>query len=160
MKFWMKMAIVSVLGFGGGVVSVYFIGSSGTADAKGASSSNEKASEIDWNTLRELDLASGKASTNLQALNGKMVRIPGFMVPLEDDQSVVTEFLLVPSPSACIHVPPPPANQMVHVRMSGQKTKISYGPIWLQGRLRIAEINGPYGKSSFEINGEFTEPFQ
>lgn len=83
------------------------------------------------------------------------------MIPLEDNSSNVTEFLLVPSPMACIHTPPPPANQMVTVRMAGgRKTPMTYGPIWANGRLRISDVQGPYGKSSYELLGEFIEPYQ
>lgn len=47
--------------------------------------------------------------------NGKMVRLPGYMVPLEFEEDGVRNFLLVPFVGACIHVPPPPANQIVLV---------------------------------------------
>ena len=47
--------------------------------------------------------------------NGQRVRIPGFVVPLERRGEQVTEFLLVPYFGACIHTPPPPANQIIHV---------------------------------------------
>ncbi|HZQ72561.1 MAG TPA: DUF3299 domain-containing protein [Burkholderiales bacterium] len=49
------------------------------------------------------------------AWNGQRVRLPGFVVPLERVKEDVTEFLLVPYFGACIHVPPPPANQIIHV---------------------------------------------
>ena len=55
---------------------------------------------------------SGLVST----FNGKQVRIAGFVVPLVFDQTEVNEFLLVPFVGACIHVPPPPPNQMILVR--------------------------------------------
>ena len=71
------------------------------------------APELDWRALGEMDYISGAASEDLKKLDGKTVKIPGFMVPLEDNQKLVSQFLLVPSPQACIHVPPPPPNQMV-----------------------------------------------
>jgi hypothetical protein len=49
------------------------------------------------------------------ALNGQRVRIAGFVVPLERKGEQILEFLLVPYFGACIHVPPPPANQIIHV---------------------------------------------
>ena len=82
--------------------------------------------DLDWSTLRTLDPTSGKASDALQAANGKIVRVPGFIVPLEDSQKAVSEFLLVPSPQACIHVPPPPPNQIIRVKMApGTKAQIN-----------------------------------
>ncbi|MGL4829805.1 MAG: DUF3299 domain-containing protein, partial [Vibrio sp.] len=47
-------------------------------------------------------------------LNGSRVKIPGFVIPLEGDDQKVTEFLLVPYFGACIHVPPPPPNQIIY----------------------------------------------
>ncbi len=49
-------------------------------------------------------------------MNDKMVKIPGFVVPIEMQGDIVTEFFLVPYFGACIHVPPPPSNQIVYVR--------------------------------------------
>ena len=50
------------------------------------------------------------------ALDGKTIRIPGYVLPLEFSGSKVTEFLLVPWVGACIHTPPPEPNQIVYVK--------------------------------------------
>ena len=55
----------------------------------------------------------GVASTSL---NGKLVRMPGYLLPIEFAGNRVTEFLLVPWVGACIHTPPPPPNQIVYVK--------------------------------------------
>lgn len=47
--------------------------------------------------------------------NGATVRLPGFIVPIDYSGSGVTAFILVPFVGACVHVPPPPANQLVFV---------------------------------------------
>lgn len=52
-------------------------------------------------------------------LNGKRVRIPGYMTPLTFEDAEVGEFLLAPYVGACVHVPPPPANQIVYVKVDG-----------------------------------------
>ncbi|PIS10357.1 MAG: hypothetical protein COT73_09830 [Bdellovibrio sp. CG10_big_fil_rev_8_21_14_0_10_47_8] len=117
--------------------------------------------EVDWRLLGELDYISGKASSELQALDGKMVRIPGFMVPLEDNSRAVSEFLLVPSPQACIHVPPPPPNQMVLIDMDkNSDAKVEYGPIWVYGRLSLTPKKHQYGESSFSMQGQYIEPYR
>lgn len=145
-----------------GVVSVYAMtrvnaSKSGSVDSGGG----EAAIVIDWKKLRELDLQTGTPSQDLSAANGKSVKIPGFMVPLEDNQSDVTEFLLVPSPQACIHVPPPPANQMVHVKMGdGTKAKMAWGPVWVEGRFHISDATSIYGKASYQIIGRSIEPYR
>ncbi len=51
----------------------------------------------------------------VRAYDGRRVRLPGYVVPLQYDGPRVTEFLLVPFIGACIHVPPPPADQLVFV---------------------------------------------
>ena len=83
------------------------------------------------------------------------------IVPLDDDDQGLSEFLLVPSPQACIHVPAPPPNQMVMVHMrSGAAPKRSWGPVWIKGRLHIATSDSQYGKISFKIRGDSAERYQ
>ncbi|MNJ98413.1 hypothetical protein D3C87_161790 [compost metagenome] len=115
--------------------------------------------EVDWRLLGEMDYITGKSSSELQALSGKAVKVPGFMVPLEDDMNSVKEFLLVPSPQACIHVPPPPPNQMVYVKMK-KGTNVANGPIWVYGTLNLVTKRSMYGEASFEIIGDAIEPYK
>lgn len=115
--------------------------------------------EVDWRLLGEMDYITGNSSSELKALNGKAVKIPGFMVPLEDNQKDVVEFLLVPSPQACIHVPPPPPNQMVYVKMK-RGTDAAIGPIWVHGTLNLVTKKSMYGDASFELIGEVVEPYR
>lgn len=125
------------------------------------SSRHSNAIEVDWRLLGELDYITGKGTDQLMALDGKSVKIPGFMVPLEDNSKNVTEFLLVPSPQACIHVPPPPPNQMVLVEMDpSANAKVEFGPIWIYGRLSLHSKRHQYGESSFTMKGEFIEPYR
>jgi hypothetical protein len=72
----------------------------------------------------------------VEALNGQQVSIPGYFLPLELSDTKVTEFLLVPYIGACIHVPPPPPNQIVHVRTPQKKGYSSnnlFEPVWVTG---------------------------
>lgn len=67
---------------------------------------------------------------------GKVVRIPGYLLPLELVDQKAVEFLLVPTVGACIHTPPPPANQMVYVRFDqGFEVDELYKPVWISGEL-------------------------
>jgi hypothetical protein len=61
--------------------------------------------------MRGLNFRTGEMSPEWQGIINGVSRGPGYMVPLEDNLREVTEFLLVPCPGACIHVPPPPPNQ-------------------------------------------------
>ncbi|MFN7729605.1 MAG: DUF3299 domain-containing protein [Bdellovibrio sp.] len=119
------------------------------------------ATEVDWKILADLDYITGNASDNLKSLDGKMVKVPGFMVPLEDEQKSVKTFLLVPSPQACIHVPPPPPNQMVLIEMDTSKeVKVEFGPIWVYGTLKLHSKRHLYGESSFQMVGVAIEPYR
>lgn len=71
-------------------------------------------------------------------LDGKLARMPGYALPLEFSREGVSEFLLVPYVGACIHTPPPPANQMVFVRLKQTFAfKDLYAPVWITGRMSI-----------------------
>ena len=76
-----------------------------------------------------------------QTLDGKLVRIPGYLLPLEFSGRKVSEFLLVPWVGACIHTPPPPPNQIVHVtpdqpvEMAGM-----FAPVWVTGTLETGAV--------------------
>lgn len=72
-----------------------------------------------------------------EELNNTPIRIPGFVVPLEGDQDMVTEFLLVPYFGACIHYPPPPPNQIVYVTTEkGFRLEDWWEPVWVEGTIR------------------------
>jgi uncharacterized protein len=162
MKAWQKISALAALGFslGFGVIYAFFGSKTTHLNSSELGDTGAKPIDLDWAKLRELDVASGRASDALKAADGRYVKMPGFMIPLEDNSQEVSEFLLVPSPMACIHVPAPPPNQIVHVKMaSGRRAKASYGPVWTYGRFHITEVTHAYGKASFELVGERTEPY-
>jgi hypothetical protein len=111
--------------------------------------------------LAGLDLTTGAVSEALRRLDGKVVRIPGFIVPLEDEAQFITEFLLVPYFGACVHYPPPPPNQMVHVKMvAGSKVEMAWWqPVWIEGTLRIENVDSPFGVAAFQLAGVKTSPY-
>lgn len=121
-----------------------------------------EATALTWNLLRELDLKTGKAPENLKVYDGQKIRMPGFVVPLEDNKSQVSEFLLVPYVGACIHTPPPPANQIVHIRTADQKpvSVNTTDPIWVIGELKIATAKSPYGDVAYQIRALSVEPYR
>ncbi|MGF1513840.1 MAG: DUF3299 domain-containing protein [Elainellaceae cyanobacterium] len=48
---------------------------------------------------------------------GQTIQLEGYVLPLTQNRAErVTEFLLVPYVGACIHVPPPPPNQIVYIQ--------------------------------------------
>jgi hypothetical protein len=116
---------------------------------------------LDWKAMAALNYKTGEMPASLRKLNGVVVRIPGFMVPLEDTETRVTEFLLVPYFGACIHVPPPPPNQMAHVLMQrSQAVDVNlWDPIWIVGKLKIENVESPYGMVGFQVTGERIMPY-
>jgi len=116
---------------------------------------------IDWRVLAGLDYLTGKATDTLKALNGKRVRVPGFVVPLDDFMEDGAEFLLVPYYGACVHTPPPPPNQIIFVQMENKKAvKLAlFDAIWMHGTLKIATVESPYGTVGFTIDGQKMEPY-
>jgi hypothetical protein len=78
----------------------------------------------------------------VRELDGRLVRLAGYVVPLEYAGTRVTEFLLVPFAGACVHVPPPPPNQIVHVRLdNGFENAGLYTPVRVTGRLSAKGIS-------------------
>lgn len=116
---------------------------------------------LDWKAMAALNYKTGEMPEALRKLNGVVVRIPGFMVPLEDTETRVTEFLLVPYFGACIHTPPPPPNQMAHVLMQrNQAIEVNlWDPIWIVGKLTIESVESPYGMVGFQVTGERILPY-
>jgi hypothetical protein len=116
---------------------------------------------VDWRTLAGLDYENGKVSDTLKKLDGQHVRVPGFIVPLDDADTDGAEFLLVPYYGACVHTPPPPPNQMAFVQMVGNKSvKLGlFDAVWLEGTLRITNYDSPYGQVGFKIEGINMKPY-
>ena len=76
----------------------------------------QEGSVKERNMMRQMRELWDNAPTNPK-MDGARVRLPGYVVPLEEVKGELKEFLLVPYFGACIHSPPPPANQIVHVTL-------------------------------------------
>lgn len=95
----------------------------------------------------------------VEELNGAAVRIPGFMVPFDiDGKSKVSEFLLVPYFGACIHVPPPPPNQIVYV-VSDTPVAFGWEPVWLEGILETSQHINTLGSAAYTLTLTKLEPY-
>lgn len=98
------------------------------------------------------------------AWNGQRIRISGFAVPLERNRELVTEFLLVPYFGACIHTPPPPANQIIHVYLAKPGRKMqTFDTLWVAGVLETthsrAENEMGIGNAGYRMKAESVEPY-
>ena len=94
------------------------------------------------------------------AVVGQTVRLPGFVVPLEDSKDGLKEFLLVPYFGACVHSPPPPANQIVHVLpKSAAKGLRSMDTVWITGTLSTVRTDSYMGAASYRIEAVSVAPY-
>lgn len=97
------------------------------------------------------------APTN-QDLDGARVRMTGYLVPLDAQQGGLREFLLVPYFGACIHTPPPPANQIVHVTLAHPVMDLrSMEAVTVNGTLHAARSDSTMGTSGYALEGTYVE---
>ena len=103
-----------------------------------------------------------KEAPVVHGYDGKLVKLPGFVVPLETDAKTIQEFLLVPYYGACIHTPPPPANQTVYVVTDeGHAYKGQlFDTVWVTGTLRVDKLSSELGDAGYRIEARMVEPYQ
>jgi hypothetical protein len=97
-----------------------------------------------------------------KTLDGNTVKIPGFIVPLDvGKDGMVSEFFLVPYFGACIHVPPPPPNQIVYVRMDkGMALDSIYEAYWITGKLKVTNKTTRLGAAAYQLAGTKIEIYK
>lgn len=97
----------------------------------------------------------------VQSMRGRDIRIPGFIVPLEGNEKGLREFLLVPYFGACIHTPPPPANQIIHVRASPPvKGFQTMSAVWVSGTLDLDRGKSELGATGYSLNAARVEKYR
>ena len=97
----------------------------------------------------------------VEALDGKQIRLPGFVVPLDFAVTEVTEFLLVPYYGACIHVPPPPANQMVYVTTeTPAPIQGLFDIVWVDGTLHAHGVDSEFGVAGYTLEAYDVSPYE
>ena len=106
-------------------------------------------------TLKALQPAG---SGVVAALDGERVRLRGFVVPVGFDGARVREFLLVPYVGACIHVPPPPANQIVFIR-AAEPFEIggTFTAVAVTGTLRTEAMSNEIASFGYQLAAEQVE---
>ena len=93
--------------------------------------------------------------------DGKTVRLPGYIVPLDYDGTGTKEFLLVPYVGACIHVPPPPANQLVFV--SAEKPyefRFMFEPVYVTGEFKASTLSTDLADVGYTLAANNIEPYE
>lgn len=110
------------------------------------------------------DLSSQQpASTGVRTdWNGRIVRLPGFIVPIDMVGTAVTAFILVPYVGACIHVPPPPANQLVFVTTGGKpyESEGLFAPVHVTGMFGVSAMTTHLAQIGYALSAEKIVPFK
>jgi len=119
----------------------------------------QEGSVKERNMMRQMRELWDNAPTNPK-MDGARVRLPGYVVPLEEVKGELKEFLLVPYFGACIHSPPPPANQIVHVTSSTPlKGWRTMDAVWVNGTLQTARADTAMGASGYRIADPVVERY-
>ena len=130
---------------------------------RGQFSSGAPAPVHDYLSGESGPAAAQQVSVGVNAqLDGRTVKIPGFIVPLDlDEDSKVIEFFLVPYFGACIHVPPPPANQIVYVTLEkGVALDSMYEAYWITGELSVKDKQTRLGAAAYTLAGRQIEVYK
>lgn len=111
--------------------------------------------EDDWMSSLMKQPGQSKAPAVVQELDGKRVRLGGYVVALDFDITKVKQFLLVPFVGACIHVPPPPPNQIIYVEakepfeVTGQ-----FDPVYITGVLRTQRQTTGLAETGYSMKAD------
>ena len=93
--------------------------------------------------------------------DGKTIKLPGFVVPLEMDTRTIQEFLLVPYYGACIHTPPPPSNQTIYVVTEKDNAYEGelFDTVWVTGTIKVERSSSELGEAGYRIDASKVEPY-
>ncbi len=130
-------------------------------------------SDEEFNYYKEINAEYEKDSAYMPAtgppepginsrIDGKKIRIPGFIVGVDtdpEDFSKVDSFLLVPYQGACIHVPPPPPNQVVFTNIKESLETNPYRGYWLCGTIHIERGSNDIASFFYSMTGDKVEPY-
>lgn len=121
-----------------------------------------KRTKVTWEDLYEFDYKKGVATPFLEAIQGKPSRLPGFVIPLTDGEvENLREFLIVPEPMMCLHVPPPPPNLLLYGTADPPITITSlWDPLWLDGEIKIEKKESIYAVAGFTMKVTGFEPYE
>jgi uncharacterized protein len=112
--------------------------------------------------MKKMDAMLKSSPLNTE-LNGKFIKLPGYVIPLETDGQKSSEFLLVPYFGACIHVPPPPANQTVYVKTQDKKgaaIRKLYDVVWVTGIITASKQTTDLADAGYTISASKVEPYE
>lgn len=130
-----------------------------------ALTTGDDVQDLSDNSVRAIELFNAyqeavRSAPVVSELDGQKVRLPGFVVPLDFEGTETSEFLLVPYFGACIHVPPPPSNQIVYVKtVAGYPLQELFDPVWVTGEIRTDAHLNEVGDAGYTLQATIIEPY-
>lgn len=126
-------------------------------DASGLSDEDPRAQ-----ALMEKLQAAWREAPVVREVDGRLVKMRGFVVPLETDGERISQFLLVPFFGACIHSPPPPANQTVLVvTENGHEYEGGlFGIVWVTGMIKVQSATSDLAAAGYQFPSARVVPFK
>jgi uncharacterized protein len=108
-----------------------------------------------WMSLKRRQPGGSAPPMVVADLDSKRVRIGGYVVPLDFEAARIKEFLLVPFVGACIHVPPPPANQIIYVKIERGFDSIgTFDPVTVTGTIKTETAFTGLADAGYSIDAE------
>lgn len=103
-----------------------------------------------------------KSTRVMQAFDNARIRLPGFIVPLaSDEQQRVTQFFIVPYFGACLHMPPPPPNQIIYSESKvGIELMTLQDAYWFEGTLLTDQTEMKQGSSAYTLRLDRLYPYE
>ena len=96
----------------------------------------------------------------VEELNGELIRIPGYVLPLDTDMERVYRFLIVPYVGACVHVPPPPSNQLIYAQSEdGMESAELWEAVFIYGTLTAQSNDTEWGTTGYVLDVDRWEPY-
>jgi hypothetical protein len=128
-------------------------------------------SDVDVNAMEDFDPQAQSMLDRMQqvlasapvveSLDGTMIRIPGFVVPLSGEDQRIDRFFLVPYFGACIHTPPPPSNQIIDTHFEpGTRIDSLYDAVWITGKLTVETYRHEMGTAGYRLEAYRIEPYE
>ena len=98
----------------------------------------------------------------VEGVDNTKVRLAGYVVPVEqNDAGEMTEFFFVPYFGACIHVPPPPPNNIVYVKMKKPIPAADmFNAYWLEGTLKVEKLSNDIAETAYTMQGDGLELYE
>jgi hypothetical protein len=113
-----------------------------------------KTGEVNNESVGQSDYEKALISTDIiEEMDGKYIEIPGYIVPVSfNDAQIVTSFFLVPYFGACLHMPPPPPNQIIYITIEdGFKLEDFYEPVIVSGKLSVSLFEDAIASSAYTM---------